>query len=177
MYRGTYNNRVSFQGTFVAGDNPHMIPHDPPCSRSAFIDCQIKQKLQQQKIIIPYTIVFRLQCKQSKGPFLIILITIEQNNYYRCGITLWTLCRQLFPPISLTLGRRGALQKSPKILKYNTRPRYSLFTLLPSGRRYRRIRCLTTRVQENVFIQVKTPKLILYAITQHLYFPCFAFFY
>ncbi len=45
------------------------------------------------------------------------------------------------------------LHRAQRILKDSTHPNNSLFTLLLSGKRYRSIRCCTTRLQSSFFLQ------------------------
>ncbi len=55
------------------------------------------------------------------------------------------------PSIS-DIGQVRFLHRAQRILKDSTHPGNSLFTLLPSGKRYRIIHCRSTRLQSNFVI-------------------------
>lgn len=71
MYRSKYSNRVSFQRTFVAGDNPHMIPLVPglPGPDTACSHCCHQEDDTEGSAVLPpeyrKTFLFRLRLLNS----------------------------------------------------------------------------------------------------------------
>ena len=64
----------------------------------------------------------------------------------------WNITGTLLENIT-DIGEVRCLHRPQRILKVNTHPSHSLSTLLPSGERYRRICCRTTRLQSSFFPQ------------------------
>ncbi len=65
------------------------------------------------------------------------------------------------------------LRRAQRILKDNTHPSHSPFTMLPSGKRYRTIRCHITRLQSNFFPQAVELLNSSSALHQKLFFALF----